>query len=39
MKLKKYKLRKLCLPNQIGKYGIPAPAIAYSKKDFYLYFL
>ena len=30
MKLKKYKLRKLCLPNQIGKYGIPAPAIAYS---------
>ena len=30
MKLKKYKLRKLCLPNQIGKYGIPAPAIAFS---------
>ena len=30
MKLKKYKLRKLGLPNQIGKYGIPAPAIAYS---------
>ncbi len=31
MELKKYKLRMLCLPNGIGKYGIPAPAIEYSK--------
>ena len=30
MKLKKYKLEDLCIPDQIGKYGIPAPAIDFS---------
>ena len=32
MELKKYKLGELCVPNEIGVYGIPAPAEDYSSE-------
>ena len=32
MELKKYKLEDLCVPNEIGIYGIPAPAEEYSEE-------